>query len=96
MYLAVRYEGGKHSLTGHSGLNLILRNDQQKIIASLSKRNESVAYMGYLNTILQWHREDPVDYKEIYRNDVVYSYQGNRNPFIDHPEYATCLFESNC
>ena len=41
-------------------------------------------------------RFDLVDLNEIKRNDVVYSYQGNRNPFIDHPEYIICVFENYC
>jgi endonuclease I len=37
---------------------------------------------------LQWHEQDPVDHKELMRNDTVFSIQNNRNPFIDHPEFA--------
>lgn len=43
-----------------------------------------------LELMKKWHQQDPVSAKEIARNNVVYSYQGNRNPFIDHPEYV-CL-----
>ena len=42
--------------------------------------------IGSLNTFLQWHIEDPVDDFERNRNNVIYSHQLNRNPFIDHPE----------
>lgn len=38
--------------------------------------------------LLQWCRQDPVDQKEIDRNNVVEQYQGNRNPFVDFPELA--------
>ena len=41
-----------------------------------------------VNLLMKWHREDPVSQKEIDRNEVVYKWQGNRNPFIDHPELA--------
>ncbi|HEY9143624.1 MAG TPA: endonuclease, partial [Arenimonas sp.] len=58
--------------------------------------NLSVAYMGRLADLLQWHAEDPVDAKEQLRNEAVYSYQGNRNPFIDHPEWAACIFQNQC
>lgn len=44
--------------------------------------------MGDLSTLLSWHEEDPVDDFERNRNEVIYSYQGNRNPFIDHPEFV--------
>jgi len=41
-----------------------------------------------LNMLLEWHANDPVSQKEIDRNDGVYNIQGNRNPFIDHPEWV--------
>jgi len=40
------------------------------------------------NMLLEWHHNDPVSQKEVDRNNAVYSYQNNRNPFIDHPEFA--------
>ncbi|MBC8756394.1 endonuclease [Kordia sp. YSTF-M3] len=42
--------------------------------------------LGDLATILDWHRNDPPDDYEMNRNNVVYTWQFNRNPFIDHPE----------
>ena len=39
----------------------------------------------YLEMLLAWAKADPVDYREVYRNDAVYAIQGNRNPFIDYP-----------
>lgn len=41
-----------------------------------------------IDLLLKWHRQDPVSQKETDRNDVVYSYQNNRNPFIDFPALA--------
>ena len=41
-----------------------------------------------LQLMLHWSSIDPVSQKEIYRNNTVYGMQHNRNPFIDHPEYA--------
>ncbi len=45
-----------------------------------------------LNLLLDWSRRDPVSQKEVERNEVVYSYQNNRNPFIDFPELAEYIW----
>lgn len=45
-----------------------------------------------IDLLLRWHREDPVSQKETDRNDVVYSFQNNRNPFIDYPELAEYIW----
>ncbi|MCX7001264.1 MAG: endonuclease [Candidatus Sumerlaeota bacterium] len=87
-YLDVRYEGGIHDDTGCPEPDLILTNYPNEIVDS--KTNFSPAYMGILDTLLKWHTEDPVDDLERHRNDVIFKpqYQGNRNPFIDHPEWV--------
>lgn len=41
-----------------------------------------------INMLIEWTRLDPVSEKEIKRNEAIYGIQGNRNPFIDHPELA--------
>ena len=45
-----------------------------------------------VDVLLQWCQADPVDTWEMGRNEVVYAIQGNRNVFIDYPEYAWLLF----
>jgi len=40
----------------------------------------------------EWHDNDPVSAKEQYRNDAAFMFQGNRNPFIDHPEYVNQIW----
>lgn len=45
-----------------------------------------------INLLLDWHRKDPVSQKEIDRNEQVYRFQNNRNPFIDYPELAEYLW----
>lgn len=42
--------------------------------------------------LMDWHHADPVSQKELDRNEAVYSFQGNRNPFIDYPELADYLW----
>ena len=49
---------------------------------SVTGNFKSVAVM------LRWHLENPVSNREIYRNNMIHTMQKNRNPFIDHPEYA--------
>ena len=46
--------------------------------------------------LLEWHEQDPVDELEESRNDVIFVFQDNRNPFIDHPEWVSCLFLNEC
>ncbi|MFA6890165.1 MAG: endonuclease, partial [Bacilli bacterium] len=55
----------------------------------------SGAVLGKLSTLLTWNQLDPVDDFERNRNDVIYGYQGNRNPFVDHPEFADMIWETN-
>lgn len=45
-----------------------------------------------VDVLLQWCKQDPVDTWEMSRNDVVQNIQGNRNVFIDYPEYAWLIF----
>lgn len=89
-YMDVRYEGGTHGGSGAGEPDLILTDDGGAIVGTGG--NAAVAYMGYLTVLLQWHAEDPVDDRERWRNDSVYGYQLNRNPFIDHPEWVAAIF----
>lgn len=45
-----------------------------------------IGQFGDLATLLDWHRDDPPDDFEMNRNNVVYTWQYNRNPFIDMPD----------
>jgi len=94
LYADVRYEGGTHGVTGAAEPDLILTDDESLIVASSTSSNASIAYMGMLSVLLQWHQQDPVDDFERNRNEVVYGHQGNRNPFVDHPEWVALLFGS--
>ena len=50
----------------------------------------------YLQMMINWHHLDPVSQKEIDRNNAAYTYQKNRNPFIDHPEYVGLTWNGSC
>ena len=49
-----------------------------------------------IDMLLRWNEQDPVSQKEIDRNNAIYDdYQHNRNPFVDHPEYARMIWDPN-
>lgn len=77
-YMEVRYEGG----SGEPDLEVV-------DYVNTSPDPEH----GKFSTLYEWHQQDPPDAFEINRNEVIYSYQGNRNPFIDHPEYLINIYE---
>lgn len=75
-YMAVRYEPG-------DPVDLELNNQLN---------NGSAPYHGKLTVLLQWHAQDPVSNWEQQRNEKIEGIQGNRNPFIDHPEWAESIW----
>ncbi|QMS84209.1 endonuclease [Candidatus Xianfuyuplasma coldseepsis] len=77
-YMAVRYEGDSGEL------DLELNN----------LVNNSGPYVGKLSVLLEWHLNDLPDAFEIERNNRIYEKQGNRNPFIDHPEFVELIWTS--
>ena len=81
MYMAIRYEGDD----GWPNLEMNQSVEQRL----------GAPYIGKLSVLLQWNRQDPPDAFEKRRNQVIYdSWQRNRNPFIDHPEWATAIWGS--
>ena len=77
-YMDVRYEG----------------DDLVDLELNDEVNNGSTPYHGKLSTLLEWHLLDPVDDFERRRNEVIYEdYQHNRNPFIDHPEWANLIWD---
>ena len=78
-YMAVRYEGDN----GETNLELV---------SYVNSSPDGQPLYGNLDTLLKWHNNDPVSSFEISRNNKVYQYQHNRNPFIDHPEYVNLIW----
>ncbi|MGW1135451.1 endonuclease I family protein [Streptomyces griseoluteus] len=78
LYMAVRYDGG-------DGFADLEPNDKIG--------NGSNPYIGRLSVLKQWNDEDPPSAFEEKRNQVIYdTYQHNRNPFIDHPEWVDAIW----
>lgn len=76
-YMATRYEGG-----GEPDLEVV---DEVNTYPNPKH--------GKLSELLLWNTQDPPDDFEENRNNVIYyDYQNNRNPFIDHPEYADAIW----
>lgn len=48
--------------------------------------------IGDIETLMKWHYQEPPTAEEMRRNEAVFKIQGNRNPFIDHPEFATKIY----
>ena len=77
LYMAIRYEGGD----GFNNLEMS------------STVGTSSTLIGDLETLLAWNAADPVNAFEMRRNDRIHAqWQGNRNPFIDHPEWAAAIW----
>ncbi len=86
-YMVVKYDD--------NNLDLELTDDPSLISDADNQTNKTgiIHYLGLLSTLVKWHFEDPVDAREVSRNNTLYeSYQKNRNPFIDHPEYVYYLY----
>ncbi|MDP3149136.1 MAG: endonuclease [Ignavibacteria bacterium] len=78
LYMALRYDDVNGYNWDFNWLNTVR-------LPSLSEAPQN------LDLLLQWHQNDPPDAWEIARNDYIESIQGNRNPFVDHPEYVNYI-----
>ncbi|MEU8607925.1 endonuclease [Actinoplanes sp. NPDC048791] len=77
-YMAVRYEGG---------------DSWPDLEVDDATGSGTAPRLGRLSALRQWNLQDPPDAFEKRRNELIYSsYQRNRNPFIDHPEWVTSIF----
>ena len=54
----------------------------------------TVGQLGDLASLLTWNTLDPSDDFEMNRNNYIYTWQVNRNPFIDYPELANYIWGS--
>jgi endonuclease I len=81
-YMAVRYENVISSWQNNS-----VYGD-----AILDGSSNRVFELWQLEMLKRWHANDPVSQKEIDRNEAAFGHQGNRNPFVDHPEYVDSIW----
>lgn len=78
-YMATRYEGENSE-------------PDLELTEELQDATSDAPLHAKLSVLLAWHQEDPVSTAEQQRNEIIYGYQGNRNPFIDHPEYVASIW----
>lgn len=64
------------------------RYEELDIIEGISASTISSYQIGKLSDLLKWNLEYDITDREITRNEEIYKIQGNRNPFVDHREYA--------
>ncbi|MCB0462856.1 MAG: endonuclease [Flavobacteriaceae bacterium] len=78
LYFATRYE---NTVDGYTSFDMFNGTEDQ------------VFYDWAIDVLLDWHYNvDPVDQRERDRNNAAYNFQGNANPFVDHPEYANMIW----
>lgn len=95
-YMVARY----NNLSGHDTIsqfepNLTLLNYATSNSKSEISSASNPVGLGILQDLLEWNKLDPVDEYEIHRNNLIYeNYQGNRNPFVDFPQWADAIWGS--
>lgn len=101
LYMAVRYEDQINGWYTNGNANEVLLSPSDEPDAA--KRKLQVFDDWQIRLLFKWHLQDPVSQKEIDRNNAIYyqevtdggspKRQGNRNPFVDHPEYAALIWQ---
>ncbi len=87
-------EGNKGSWKGdvaRSIMYMALRYNDLDVVSG-NPDDSTVGQLGDLDSLLIWHKRDMPDDYEMNRNNVVYKWQKNRNPFIDLPELVDYIF----
>jgi endonuclease I len=80
LYMCLRYDGIGGYVWNFNNLNNTILPGQPQPEAPQN-----------LQTLLDWHKQDPPSKWEVDRNNYIQSIQGNRNPFSDHPEYVNYI-----
>ena len=72
---------------------LTVRYNNLSVVNGFPENNdENRGQLGDLETLLLWHSQDQPDDFEMNRNNIIYNWQKNRNPFIDYPELVDYIW----
>jgi endonuclease I len=87
LYFATRYEDQIVSFydSSTSGFKICMNGTSNQVFKNT-----------FLNILIKWHLEDPVSPKEIATNNAIYNHQGNRNPYVDNPNYVCLIWPTQC
>ncbi|WP_419813088.1 endonuclease [Bacterioplanoides sp.] len=80
-YIATRYENRIANWQGNGTADNVLNGTANQVFDS-----------WHLNLLKAWHQLDPVSQKERDRNQAAFAYQGNRNPFVDNPQWVNVIW----
>lgn len=80
-YMATRYEGKDP------------KTPDLELVPSVTDNGNA---LGNVCALLEWHKQDSVDTFEFNRNSKIQNIQGNRNPFVDNPQWVESIFNKDC
>lgn len=96
LYMSVRYDADDYTSYEYNGATYTDSDDLDLELTSSKGDNKKPYtgsyYLGDLYYLIKWNYEDPVSDAERKRNEIVYSIQGNRNPFIDYNDFVAYLY----
>ncbi len=84
-------QGSWHGDVARSLFYMAIRYNQLSVVPG-NPPDTTMYQLGDLTYLLEWNHSDPADDFEMNRNNVVYTWQYNRNPFIDYPDLADYIW----
>jgi endonuclease I len=87
--------GNASSFKGDVARSVLFMQIRYNGLSVVNGYPSNLGQMGDLATLLEWHRNDPPDNFEMNRNNIVYEWQVNRNPFIDLPDLVEYIWGTN-
>jgi endonuclease I len=87
LYMSVAYHNAPNDATQGSPVTNSWAWDDLTVPGSIGQPDVPLSQYQDIDLLMDWHMQDPPSAEEIARNDFIHDNQGNRNPFVDHPEW---------